>query len=494
MPVHGQLVPFHIMAVKSVTVTQDAGHAFIRINFNAPTAPGATAANATYPANVKFPDLTFLREVSYRSSDTKHANYIVPAGDARVETERVSARDGEGGARDARAPGAAGAVARQGAPPRRLVDAADVRGRGGRKAGTLEAHTNGLRYVGAKADEQVDVIYSNIKFAFFQPAKKELKTLIHFHLHDAIMIGKKKTKDVQFYMEIMEAVQSLDGGRRNMYDPDEIEEEQARPQKRIHKEFSGFCHQGAGHLGEGLPQARPRVRLPVPRPRVRRRPVQVHREDSPHGDVPASSFTEYPSLVISAEDIEVVNLERVGFHLKNFDMAIIFKDFSRDVHRIDQIPVQNLDNIKQWLALDIKYYEGKSNLNWKPLLKQIKEDPDEWLESGGWEFLNNEIDDEDEEGEEAESESDFAPSDSEEEESESESESESMVESEEDDEDGDEELSTRAWTGTSSRRKPWPPTRRRPIPTRSESERKSDPRTDARSEGGERSAVHRKRV
>ena len=45
-------------------------------------------------------------------------------------------------------------------------------------------------------------------------------------------------------------------------------------------------------------------------------------------------------------------------------MAVVFKDFNRDVHRIDQIPVQNLDNIKQWLAtLDIKYYEGKANLN-----------------------------------------------------------------------------------------------------------------------------------
>ena len=57
-----------------------------------------------------------------------------------------------------------------------------------------------------------------------------------------------------------------------------------------------------------------------------------------------------------------------------------------------------------------------ANLNWKPLLRQIKEDPDEWLESGGWEFLNNEIDDDEEiEGEGAESESDFEPSESEEE-------------------------------------------------------------------------------
>lgn len=40
------------------------------------------------------------------------------------------------------------------------------------------------------------------------------------------MVGKKKTDDVQFYTEVGEAVQTLDGGRRSMYDPDEIEEEQ----------------------------------------------------------------------------------------------------------------------------------------------------------------------------------------------------------------------------------------------------------------------------
>ncbi len=27
----------------------------------------------------------------------------------------------------------------------------------------------------------------------------------------------------------------------------------------------------------------------------------------------------------------MINLERVGFNLKNFDMAIVFKDFTREV-------------------------------------------------------------------------------------------------------------------------------------------------------------------
>ena len=50
--------------------------------------------------------------------------------------------------------------------------------------------------------------------------------IIHFHLHNPIMIGKKKTKDVQFYVEVMEASYALDQTRRSGYDPDELEEEQ----------------------------------------------------------------------------------------------------------------------------------------------------------------------------------------------------------------------------------------------------------------------------
>ena len=34
---------------------------------------------------------------------------------------------------------------------------------------------------------------------------------------------------------------------------------------------------------------------------------------------------ESPFTVIALEDIEIVNLERVGFNLKNFDMVIVFK-------------------------------------------------------------------------------------------------------------------------------------------------------------------------
>lgn len=59
-------------------------------------------------------------------------------------------------------------------------------------------------------------VCSNIKHAFFQPADNEMIALVHFHLVNPIMVGKKKTNDVQLYTEVMDSVQTLDAGRRSM--------------------------------------------------------------------------------------------------------------------------------------------------------------------------------------------------------------------------------------------------------------------------------------
>jgi len=91
-------------------------------------------------------------------------------------------------------------------------------------------------------------------------------------------------------------------------------------------------------------------------------------------------LVEPPYTVISQQDIEIVNLERVGFNLKNFDMVLVFKDFSRDVHVVGSIPSDHLEDIRQWLTnSEIKYFESKMNLTWKNILKTIAADPDSFL-------------------------------------------------------------------------------------------------------------------
>ena len=62
-------------------------------------------------------------------------------------------------------------------------------------------------------------------------------------------------------------------------------------------------------------------------------------------------------------------------------------------------------------SVNIKYYESKMNLNWKPVLKTILDNPEKFIEDGGWNFLNLEGSDS-EDGDSDESEG-FKPSDEE---------------------------------------------------------------------------------
>lgn len=39
------------------------------------------------------------------------------------------------------------------------------------------------------------------------------------------------------------------------------------------------------------------------------------------------AISEFPFFVVDIDEIEIVHFERVQFGIKNFDMAIIFKDF-----------------------------------------------------------------------------------------------------------------------------------------------------------------------
>merc|ERR1712177_206478 len=60
-----------------------------------------------------------------------------------------------------------------------------------RLSGILEAHVNGFRYTSIRGDK-VDILYNNIKHALFQPCDGEMIILLHFHLKNPIMFGKKK--------------------------------------------------------------------------------------------------------------------------------------------------------------------------------------------------------------------------------------------------------------------------------------------------------------
>ncbi|GAV81352.1 Peptidase_M24 domain-containing protein/Rtt106 domain-containing protein/SPT16 domain-containing protein [Cephalotus follicularis] len=443
LPIYGSMVPFHVAIVKSVSSQQDSNRTcYIRIIFNVPGTPFSPQDSNS----VKFQGSIYLKEVSFRSKDSRHISEVVQQ--IKILRRQVTSRESERAERATLVMQERLQLASAKFKPIKLFDLwirPPFGGRGRKLTGSLEAHTNGFRYSTSRQDERVDVMFSNIKHAFFQPAEREMITLLHFHLHNHIMVGNKKTKDVQFYIEVMDVVQTLGGGKRSAYDPDEIEEEQRERDRKnkINMEFQNFVN---------------RVNDLWRQPHFKSLDLEFDqplRELGFHG-VPhkASAFIvptstclveliETPFVVITLGEIEIVNLERVGLGQKNFDMTIVFKDYKRDVIRIDSIPSTSLDGIKEWLdTTDLKYYESRLNLNWRPILKTITDDPEKFIEDGGWEFLNMEVSDSDSDNSE-ESDQGYEPSDvqSDSVSDDEDDESESLVESDDDEEEESEDES-----------------------------------------------------
>lgn len=103
------------------------------------------------------------------------------------------------------------------------------------------------------------------------------------------------------------------------------------------------------------------------------------------------AISEFPPFVIDINDIEVVHFERIAFGIKNYDMAIIFKDFTT-FKRINSIPIEYLEDIKNYLdEIGIIYSESVIPMNWNNILAQIREDFQAFLDEGGWKFLQDEV-------------------------------------------------------------------------------------------------------
>jgi nucleosome binding factor SPN SPT16 subunit len=78
-------------------------------------------------------------------------------------------------------------------------------------------------------------------------------------------------------------------------------------------------------------------------------------------------------------------------------MVIVFKDLNRQPHRITSIPIESLEEIKNWLdSCDILFSEGPMNLKWPKVIGKIKDDPEKFIQDGGWSILQNDSSDEDE--------------------------------------------------------------------------------------------------
>ncbi|XP_034175937.1 SPT16 homolog, facilitates chromatin remodeling subunit dre4 isoform X2 [Osmia lignaria lignaria] len=445
LPIFGIPVPFHISTIKNISQSVEGDYTYLRINFFHPGATMGRNEGGSYPQ----PDATFVKEVTYRSTNTKEPGEIsAPSSNLNTAFRLIKEVQKKFKNREAEEREKEDLVKQdtlilsqnKGNPKLKdLYIRPNIVSK--RMTGGLEAHVNGFRYTSVRGDK-VDILYNNIKNAFFQPCDGEMIILLHFHLKHAIMFGKKKHVDVQFYTEVGEITTDL-GKHQHMHDRDDLAAEQSERELRhkLKTAFKSFCEKVESMTKQEIEFDTPFRELGFPGAPFRSTVLLQ----------PTSgclvNLTEWPPFVITLEDVELVHFERVQFHLKNFDMIFVFKDYHRKVAILNAIPMNMLDHVKEWLnSCDIRYTEGVQSLNWTKIMKTITDDPEGFFDNGGWTFLDPESDAENEDLEDEEEEEDdaYEPTDLD---SEEESDDDSEYSEASEDSDSEEELGSSEESG-----------------------------------------------
>uniref|UniRef100_A0A673AZ33 FACT complex subunit n=1 Tax=Sphaeramia orbicularis TaxID=375764 RepID=A0A673AZ33_9TELE len=389
MPVFGIATPFHIATIKNISMSVEGDYTYLRINFYVPGSSLGRQEGNIFPN----PEATFVKEITYRASNLKapgdtsvpstnlqNAFRIIKEVQKRYKTREAEEKEKEGIVKQ---DSLVINLNRSNPKLKDLYIRPNIAQK--RMQGSLEAHTNGFRFTSVRGDK-VDILYNNIKHAIFQPCDGEMIIVLHFHLKNAIMFGKRRHTDVQFYTEVGEITTDL-GKHQHMHDRDDLYAEQMEREMR-HKLKSAF--KNFIEKVETLTKEELEFEVPF---------RDLGFQGAPYRSTcllqPTSSslvnVTEWPPFVVTLDEVELVHFERVQFHLKNFDVVIVYKDYSKKVTMINAVPVNSLDPIKEWLnSCDIKYTEGVQSLNWTKIMKTIVDDPEGFFEQGGWSFLDPE--------------------------------------------------------------------------------------------------------
>ncbi|GMM33338.1 chromatin-remodeling protein [Saccharomycopsis crataegensis] len=399
VPVCGRPVPFHVNAYKNGSKTEEGEYTYIRLNFNSPGGIAARKGDLPYEEG---DDNTFIRSITFRSKDGQRLSRVFQqiSDLKKAAIKRESEKKAMAGVIEQ-----AKLILNKPGRVKRLDSVAIRPAPDSKKAfGTVFIHENGLRYQSPiRPDQKVDILFSNIKHLFFQPSQDELIVLIHCHLKNPLMIGKKKTYDIQFYREASDGGIDETGGRRRKYrygDDDELEQEEEERRRRmiLDREFKTFA-ETISDASNGL------VDLDIPFRELGFDGVPLRSSVflMPSRDC-LVQLIDTPFLVVTLAEVEVAHLERVQFGLKNFDLVFVFKDFSKPVVHINTIPMTVLEDVKNWLTdVDIPFSEGRISLNWAQIMKTIVADPHGFFEDGGWSFLTGDGSDEEESESEEES-------------------------------------------------------------------------------------------
>jgi len=371
-PINGCFVPFHARMIKNMARQTEGGVQFLRVNF---FTPGNGKGVDDFPA--AGPRRAYIKELSFRCEEAVNMDTVLRSF-KEVQKRMKQKEDGGGEVQQS-----TGELRRLGSfPCLRDLSMRPIFGTGRRSVGTLEAHQNGFRFNLSGGKDKVDVLYSSVRNAIFEPCEGSMVVLIHLRLKNPIMIAKKKTLDLQFFAEVAAQTEDLSMRKSgNAYDPDEIMEEQREREMkvRLNKIFQEFSRKV-----EALESCPLKFDVPF--------------KDLEFTGVPHKSslklcpcarslvgLHEWPPFVMDLSDVDIVVFERCSLSLREFDIVFVKKDYDQMPVRVTTIPRCFLDKLKIWLSEEqLVWYTCPMNMQWQLVMKEIQKNVNKFVEKGGW--------------------------------------------------------------------------------------------------------------
>ena len=307
LPIMGRPVPFHINTIKNVSKSDEGEYTHLRFNFVSPGQGVGRKDDQPF----EDPNAHFVRSLTIRSKDqdrmTDVNNSINELRKAATRREQEK-KDMEDVVELEKL------VEIRNRRPIKLPDVFLRPAQDGKRVpGEVEIHQNGLRYLSPLRNDHVDIVFSNVKHLFFQPCVGELIVIIHINLKNPIMIGKRKTRDVQFFREATEMAFDETGNRKRKHrygDEEEFEAEQEERRRRaeldrLFKVFAEKVADATDRDGEHIG-----VDVPFRELGFHGVPFRSNVLCAPTTDA-LVQLTEPPFTVITLEEIEVAHLERI---------------------------------------------------------------------------------------------------------------------------------------------------------------------------------------
>ena len=335
LPFNKQLFPFHVMCLKNVSTSIEDDFMKLRVNFITPAVANTDIAFPTIESFGSSP--IYIKELTFRSKKIDEMKITAKQIKELIKKFKLKSKLSD----------LSIVNNRKELLKTKLVTLDDIYMRpslaGKKSVGYLTSYANGFKFV-SKKNDIFEIFLSNIKHAIFKPSQDDAIVAIYLDFFNPMVINKKLQKGAMFFITIGEAVDKTYERKSkrpqfNEYEEEEIEQKET---EKWNKRFSDFVSYTEKNWKKDKSFEMPYSEFGF---------LGFHSSDNVYALPTANclvSLVETP-FVITLDDIEIVSIERLSDYIKTFDIVIIFKDYTKPVFTINNIPKESLDTIKLWL-------------------------------------------------------------------------------------------------------------------------------------------------